>query len=110
MPTNNRKPSVSRGFRAHTSPSIQRSKRVRGDIKVRSNVAIALARLSAVTFGSAGNAAAKALVIEDIQRAADLFKPVYERTNAVDGYVSLEVSPLLAHDTRPSRTSSSSAA
>lgn len=41
----------------------------------------------------------EALVIEDIQRAADLFKPVYERTNAVDGYVSLEVSPLLAHDT-----------
>lgn len=41
----------------------------------------------------------EALVIEDIQRAADLFAPVYARTNAVDGYVSLEVSPLLAHDT-----------
>src|SRR5262249_27900497 len=42
----------------------------------------------------------EALVIEDIQRASDLFKPVYERTNKLDGYVSLEVSPLLADDTQ----------
>jgi transaldolase len=41
----------------------------------------------------------EALAIEDIQRTADLFLPVYERTNKLDGYVSLEVSPLLAHDT-----------
>jgi transaldolase/glucose-6-phosphate isomerase len=41
----------------------------------------------------------EALVIEDIQRACDLFLPVYERTNKIDGYVSLEVSPLLANDT-----------
>ncbi|MFQ5575059.1 MAG: bifunctional transaldolase/phosoglucose isomerase, partial [Terriglobia bacterium] len=41
----------------------------------------------------------EALVIEDIQMAADLFRPVYEKTNGVDGYVSLEVSPRLAHDT-----------
>ncbi|MGH9840230.1 MAG: bifunctional transaldolase/phosoglucose isomerase, partial [Blastocatellia bacterium] len=41
----------------------------------------------------------EALAIEDIQRAADLFAPVYERTNKLDGYVSFEVSPLLAHDT-----------
>lgn len=41
----------------------------------------------------------ESLAIEDIQRAADLFKPVYDRTDKVDGYVSLEVSPLLAHDT-----------
>ena len=40
-----------------------------------------------------------ALVIEDIRRTADLFRPVYERTDRVDGYVSLEVSPLLADDT-----------
>jgi transaldolase / glucose-6-phosphate isomerase len=44
----------------------------------------------------------EALVIEDIQRVADLLKPVYDRTNRVDGYVSLEVSPLLAHDTENS--------
>lgn len=41
----------------------------------------------------------EALVIEDIQRVADLFAGVYDRTNRVDGYVSLEVSPLLANDT-----------
>jgi transaldolase len=39
------------------------------------------------------------LAIEDLSRAADLFRPVYERTNGVDGWVSLEVSPLLAYDT-----------
>jgi transaldolase len=40
-----------------------------------------------------------ALAIEDLQRAADLFLPIHERTNGVDGWVSLEVSPLLAYDT-----------
>jgi len=39
------------------------------------------------------------LAIEDIQRAADLFLPVYQKTNGLDGFVSIEVSPLLAHDT-----------
>jgi transaldolase len=39
------------------------------------------------------------LALEDITQAADLFRPVYDRTNGVDGWVSLEVSPLLAHDT-----------
>ena len=39
------------------------------------------------------------LALEDIQQALDLFLPVYEATNGRDGYVSLEVSPLLAHDT-----------
>ena len=40
------------------------------------------------------------LAIEDIRRAADLFKPVYESTNKKDGYVSLEVNPLLANKTQ----------
>lgn len=40
-----------------------------------------------------------ALAVEDIQAATDLLKPVYDKTEAVDGYVSLEVSPDLAHDT-----------
>jgi transaldolase len=39
------------------------------------------------------------LAIEDLSRAADLFQPIHERTNTVDGWVSLEVSPLLAYDT-----------
>jgi len=40
------------------------------------------------------------LVIRDIQDAADLFLPVYYKTQKKDGYVSLEVSPLLADDTK----------
>jgi transaldolase len=39
------------------------------------------------------------LALADLTRAAALFQPVYERTDGVDGWVSLEVSPLLAHDT-----------
>ena len=39
------------------------------------------------------------LALEDLTRAAELFRPIYERTNGVDGWVSLEVSPLLAHNT-----------
>jgi len=39
------------------------------------------------------------LAIEDLRRAADLFLPVHQRTDGVDGWVSLEVSPLLAYDT-----------
>lgn len=39
------------------------------------------------------------LAVEDIQRATDLFRAVYDRTDARDGYVSLEVSPLLANST-----------
>ena len=40
------------------------------------------------------------LVIEDIGNAADVFRPVYDRTKGGDGFVSIEVSPLLAHDTQ----------
>jgi transaldolase len=39
------------------------------------------------------------LALDDLTRAADLFRPVFDRTNGVDGWVSLEVSPSLAHDT-----------
>lgn len=39
------------------------------------------------------------LALEDLTRAADLFRPTFDRTNGVDGFVSLEVSPLLAHNT-----------
>ena len=44
------------------------------------------------------------LALDDITRAADLFRPIYERTNGVDGWVSLEVSPLLAYDTASTLT------
>jgi len=39
------------------------------------------------------------LAIEDLRQAADLFRPIYDRTNGIDGWVSLEVSPTLAYDT-----------
>ncbi len=39
-----------------------------------------------------------AIALDDLTRAADLFRPIHERTNGVDGWVSLEVSPLLAYD------------
>jgi transaldolase len=41
----------------------------------------------------------EALAIRDIRAAADILRPVFDRTGGVDGYVSLEVSPFLAHDT-----------
>jgi transaldolase len=49
--------------------------------------------------GKSGESLFFELALEDLTRAADLFRPVFERTNGVDGWVSLEVSPLLAHDT-----------
>src|SRR6516164_4984914 len=50
--------------------------------------------------GKSGEALFFELALEDITRAADLFRPVHEITNGVDGWVSLEVSPLLAFDTK----------
>jgi len=54
---------------------------------------------SKLKAGKSGEALFFELALEDITRAADLFRPVYERTGGVDGFVSLEVSPLLARDT-----------
>jgi transaldolase len=39
------------------------------------------------------------LALEDLRRAADLFRPIFDRTGGIDGWVSMEVSPLLADDT-----------
>jgi transaldolase len=50
--------------------------------------------------GLAGEALFFELAGDDLTRAADLFLPIYRATNHLDGWVSLEVSPLLAHDTR----------
>jgi transaldolase len=49
--------------------------------------------------GKSGEALFFELAIEDLRQAADLFRPIYDRTNGMDGWVSLEVSPLLARDT-----------
>src|SRR5229473_1464350 len=48
--------------------------------------------------GKSGEALFFELALEDITRAADLFRPTFDKTNGVDGWVSLEVSPLLAYD------------
>lgn len=53
---------------------------------------------SKATQGQKGEALFFDLAIADLQRAADLFRPVFDATKGVDGWVSLEVSPLLAHD------------
>src|ERR1700739_3063592 len=49
--------------------------------------------------GASGEKLFFQLAIEDLAQAADLFRPIWDRTNGVDGWASLEVSPLLAHDT-----------
>ena len=41
----------------------------------------------------------EALALEDIANVADMLRPVYEETGGLDGYVSLEADPTLAHDT-----------
>jgi transaldolase len=50
--------------------------------------------------GLSGEALFFELAVQDLTRAADLFAPIHERTAGVDGFVSLEVSPLLAYDTK----------
>jgi transaldolase len=54
---------------------------------------------SKLKSGKSGEALFFELALDDVTRAADLFRPVHDRTRGVDGWVSLEVSPLLAHDT-----------
>lgn len=49
--------------------------------------------------GKSGEELFFALALEDLTRAADLFRSIHEQTNTVDGWASLEVSPLLAYDT-----------
>jgi transaldolase len=53
-----------------------------------------------VSTGLSGEALFFELAVEDLKRAADLFAPIHERTASMDGWVSLEVSPLLAYDAK----------
>ncbi len=50
--------------------------------------------------GESVEAIYQVLTVEDVQRAADLFRPLYDRVEGQDGFVSLEVNPHLAHDTQ----------
>src|SRR5215475_8495420 len=48
--------------------------------------------------GKSGEALFFELALEDVTRVADLFRPIFDKTNSVDGWASLEVSPKLAYD------------
>ena len=53
-----------------------------------------------VASGGSAAGIADALIVSDVQTACDLMRPVYEHTGHLDGYVSIEVPPALAYDTR----------
>src|SRR6266540_2238582 len=55
---------------------------------------------SKLAEGKSGEKLFFELALDDLRQAADLFRPVYDRTCGLDGWVSLEVSPLLAQDTK----------
>jgi transaldolase len=55
--------------------------------------------LDSLTRGRSGEELFFDLALADVTDAADLFRPIHDRTNSIDGWVSLEVSPLLAHNT-----------
>ena len=55
---------------------------------------------SLVSAGASVNDIYESLVLDDIGRGADILRPVYDRTDGLDGYISLEVNPKLAYDTK----------
>jgi transaldolase len=69
------------------------------DHAIKSSTAYDAAIREKLSKGKSGEALFFELALEDITRAADLFRPIYDKTDGVDGWVSLEVSPLLAHNT-----------
>jgi transaldolase len=69
------------------------------DHAIKNSAAYDKAILDGRRNGKDGEALFFDLALEDITRAADLFRPVHERTDGVDGWVSLEVPPSLAYDT-----------
>jgi len=62
-----------------------------------------------VSQGAQPGRIGEALMRQDVMQAADLLRPVYERTGAADGYVSLEVSPRLAYDAQATVTQAQAA-
>ncbi len=69
------------------------------DHAIKNSTAYDAAITTKLNEGKSGEDLFFELALEDLTRAADLFKPIYEQTNGIDGWVSLEVSPLLAYDT-----------
>src|SRR5262249_8691870 len=69
------------------------------DHAIKNSTAYDVAIREGLAKGKAGEALFFDLALQDLTRAADLFRPIWDRTDGVDGWVSLEVSPLLAYDT-----------
>src|SRR5580765_6476176 len=69
------------------------------DHAIKNSSAYDVAIRAGLAKGKSGEALFFDLALEDLTQAGDLFRPIYDRTNGVDGWVSLEVSPLLAYDT-----------
>jgi transaldolase len=70
------------------------------DQAIKNSIAYDAAIREKVKNGTSGEALFFELALDDLTRAAALFRPVHDRTDGVDGWVSLEVSPLLAYDTK----------
>jgi transaldolase len=68
------------------------------DHAIKNSTAYDIAIRDRLARGKSGEALFFELALEDIIRAADLFRPIFDKTNGVDGWVSLEVSPKLAYD------------
>ena len=69
------------------------------DHAIRNSTSYDTAIREKLSKGKTGEALFFDLALADLTRAADLFRPIHDRSNGVDGWVSLEVSPLLAYDT-----------
>jgi len=69
------------------------------DHAIKNSTAYDAAIRESLNQGKSGEALFFGLALEDLSRAAALFRPIYDQTDGVDGWVSLEVSPLLAYDT-----------
>ena len=69
------------------------------DLAIKNSAAYDVAIRAGKSKGGTGEVLFYDLALDDLTRAADLFRPIHDRTNGVDGWVSLEVSPLLTHDT-----------
>ncbi len=69
------------------------------DHAIKNSTAYDTAIREKLSGGKSGEALFFDLALEDITRAAGLFRPIHDQTDGVDGWVSLEVSPLLAYDT-----------
>src|ERR1700720_4698705 len=69
------------------------------DQAIKNSTAYDAAIRERLSKGKSGEALFFELALEDITRAAGMFRPIHNQTDGVDGWVSLEVSPLLAYDT-----------